>query len=69
MPLAVAAGITTRDEMLDLVQEAYPRAWLTPSLQYRIEVIAAAAADRLQNAPDLGASAVADPEPPGLDGR
>ena len=67
VPLAVAAGITTTDEMLDLVQEAYPQAWLTPSLQYRIEVIAAAVADRLQNAPDLGASAVADPEPPGLD--
>ncbi len=67
VPLAVAAGVTTRDEMLDLVQEAYPQAWLTPSLQYRIEVIAGAVAERLQSDPDLGAAALPDLEPPGLD--
>lgn len=53
VPLAAAAGVTTRDMMLDLVQEAYPQAWLTPALQYRIEVTAAAVADTLRTGPDL----------------
>jgi len=67
VPLAAAAGLTTKDQMLDLVQEAYPQAWLTPSLQYRIEVIAGAVAERLQLEADQNLSAVVEPEPPGLD--
>ena len=53
VPLAAAAGVTTRDMMLDLVQEAYPQAWLAPALQYRIEVTAAAVADTLRTGADL----------------
>ena len=59
VPLAVAAGITTSDEMLDLVQEAFPEAWQTPALQYRTETVAGAVADFLQRA--------VDPPDPGVD--
>ena len=52
MPLAVAAGITTSDEMLDLVQEAFPKAWQMPALQHRTETVASAAADLLQSGVD-----------------
>ena len=58
VPLAAAAGITTSDEMLDLVQEAFPKAWQTPALQYRTETVAGAVADLLQSGADLPDSGV-----------
>lgn len=47
VPLALAAGITTSDEMLDLVVEAFPAPLLTPRMQYAIEVIAEQVAEIL----------------------
>ena len=57
MPLALAAGVTTSDEMHDLVVEAFPAPLLTPRLQYTIAVVA-------EKVADVPAS---DVEPPGLD--
>lgn len=39
--LAIAAGVTTADAMLDLLSEAYPAAMLTPRVQYTVELVAA----------------------------
>ena len=57
MPLAVAAGITTSDEMHDLVVEAFPAPLLTPRLQYTIAVVAEKVAEALAS----------DVEAPGVD--
>jgi len=57
VPLAVAAGITTSDEMHDLVVEAFPAPLLTPRLQYTIEVVA----EKVAEVP------ASDVEPPGVD--
>jgi len=57
VPLALAAGITTSDEMRDLVVEAFPAPLLTPRLQYTIEVVAEKVAEVLAS----------NVEPPGLD--
>ena len=47
MNLAIAAGVTTVDAMLDLLSEAYPAAMLTPRVQYTVEQVAADVAARL----------------------
>ena len=51
--LAVDAGITTAQAMLDLLTEAYPAPLLTPRVQYIAGQIAEAVAKHLQRGVDL----------------
>ena len=48
VPLALAAGLTTEEAMLDLLERAYPGPLQTPALQFRAIQVAAAVAEALR---------------------
>ena len=51
--LAIAAGVTTREGMLDLLEAAFPAAMLTPRVQYTAELVANDVDALLQRGIDL----------------
>ena len=50
--LARAAGITTKEAMFDLLEEAFPGSLLVPRVQYTAELVAADLAEDLRRDPD-----------------
>ena len=65
--LALAAGITTEEALLDLVETAWPPALQTPRLSLTAQTVAAAVAERLRLAADPQAASEPSTAPGGVD--